>query len=203
MKKLFLTSSFDDVADRLPAFIGESVIGKVVTFIPTANVPQDYDGYITSAMEAFASLGIIIDELEVSTASHDEIAEKLEKNDYIYVSGGNTFFLLQALKQSGADQAIIEQVNKGKLYIGESAGSIVTSPDIAYIAAMDSRQKAPLLDTTSGLNLIDRYPVPHYKNDPFVAEAQAIINDYGASLNLQPLSNSQVMTVLGEELRMI
>ena len=68
MKKLFLSSSFDDVAHRLPAFIGDKLAVKVVTFIPTANVPQDYDGYVVSARAAFEALGLIIDELEVSTA---------------------------------------------------------------------------------------------------------------------------------------
>jgi len=70
MKKLFLSSSFDDVANRLPAFIGEKLAGKVVTFIPTANVPQDYDGYVLSAKAAFESLGLTIDELEVSQLHH-------------------------------------------------------------------------------------------------------------------------------------
>ena len=133
MKKLFLSSSFDDVANRLPAFIGEKLAGKVVTFIPTANVPQDYDGYVLSAKAAFESLGLTIDELEVSTASPSDIQSKLTQNDYIYVSGGNSFFLLQELKRTGADQLIIDQINQGKLYIGESAGSIITSADIAYI----------------------------------------------------------------------
>ena len=79
MKKLFLTSSFDDVANRLPAFIGEKLAGKVVTFIPTANVPQEYDGYVISAKAAFETLGLIIDILEVSTASASDIHSKLSQ----------------------------------------------------------------------------------------------------------------------------
>ncbi|WP_252346614.1 Type 1 glutamine amidotransferase-like domain-containing protein, partial [Listeria monocytogenes] len=40
------------------------------------------------------------------------------KNDFIYVTGGNTFFLLQELKRTGADKLILEEIAKGKLYIG-------------------------------------------------------------------------------------
>ncbi|WP_411655007.1 Type 1 glutamine amidotransferase-like domain-containing protein, partial [Anaeromassilibacillus sp. SJQ-1] len=47
------------------------------------------------------------------------------------------------------------EVNRGKLYIGESAGAIVTAPDIGYSAAMDDREKAPKLKEDSGLHLID------------------------------------------------
>lgn len=198
MKKLFLSSSFDDVANRLPAFIGEKLVGKVVTFIPTANVPQDYDGYVLSARAAFESLGLIIDELEVSTASASDIQAKLTQNDYIYVSGGNSFFLLQELKRTGAEQLIIEQVNQGKLYIGESAGSIITSPDIAYISAMDSTKKAPLLENTQGLNLVDFYTLPHATNEPFVDEAEEIIANYADQINLKPISNDQVILVIGD-----
>jgi len=55
----------------------------------------------------------------------NEILDKLEKNDYIYISGGNTFFLLQELQRTGADKIISRQIEAGKLYIGESAGAIV------------------------------------------------------------------------------
>lgn len=201
MKKLFLSSSFDDVANRLPAFIGEKLAGKVVTFIPTANVPQDYDGYVLSAKAAFESLGLTIDELEVSTASASDIQSKLTQNDYIYVSGGNSFFLLQELKRTGADQLIIDQINQGKLYIGESAGSIITSPDIAYISAMDSTKKAPNLTSTEGLNLVDFYTLPHATNEPFEEEAQEIIAAYGNKIKLKPISNDQVIMVLGDTIR--
>ena len=200
MKKLFLSSSFDDVAHRLPAFIGDKLAGKVVTFIPTANVPQDYDGYVVSARAAFEALGLIIDELEVSTASASDIQSKLTQNDYIYVSGGNSFFLLQELKRTGADQLIIDQVNQGKLYIGESAGSIITSPDIAYISAMDSTKKAPELTSTQGLHLVEFYTLPHATNEPFEDDAQEIIAAYGEKIRLNPISNDQVILVLGDSI---
>lgn len=200
MKKLFLSSSFDDVAHRLPAFIGDKLAGKVVSFIPTANVPQDYDGYVVSARAAFEALGLIIDELEVSTASASDIQSKLTQNDYIYVSGGNSFFLLQELKRTGADQLIIDQVNQGKLYIGESAGSIITSPDIAYISAMDSTKKAPELTSTQGLHLVEFYTLPHSTNEPFEDDAQEIIAAYGDKIKLNPISNDQVILVLGDSI---
>lgn len=198
MKRLFLASSFDDVAHLLPAFAGEDLRDKVVTFIPTANAPQKNNGYILAAKVAFDTLGVQIDELDVSTASTSDIQAKIIQNDYLYVSGGNTFFLLQELKRTGTDRLILEHIKQGKLYIGESAGTIITSPDIAYIAAMDSREKAPLLETTTGLNLVDFYPLPHYQNEPFIAEAQQIIDAYDDKLPLKPISNNQVISIYGD-----
>ena len=58
---------------------------------------------------------------------------KLQVNDFIYVTGGNTFFLLQELKKAGADKLIKEQISAGKIYIGESAGAMILSPNIEYV----------------------------------------------------------------------
>ncbi|MDL2176933.1 Type 1 glutamine amidotransferase-like domain-containing protein [Stutzerimonas sp. FeSN7] len=96
-----------------------------------------------------------IDELEVSTATQDEIVSKLERGDYIYVSGGNTFFLLQELKRTGADLLIAEHVRAGKCYIGESAGSAILAPSIEYITALDDVSAAPDLESFAALGLVD------------------------------------------------
>jgi dipeptidase E len=73
---------------------------------------------------------LIIDELEISSASGDEIERRIKDADYVFAEGGNTFFLLQELNRTGADKMIIEHINKGKLYIGASAGSMILSADI-------------------------------------------------------------------------
>lgn len=203
MKKLLLTSSFTDVSSYLPTFADEPLAGRRITFIPTANVPQTNHSYVVEAKNDLSKLGLIVDELDVSNASAVDIQRKLSENDYIYVSGGNTFFLLQELRLTGADKLIIEQVNHGKLYIGESAGSVITSPDIAYLSAMDSINKAPLLDNTLGLNLVDFYTLPHYTNAPFESEAQEIIDNYADQINLKPISNTQYITVLGDEVTIL
>ncbi len=201
MKRLFLSSSFADVADLFKEFAKEDIKGRSVTFIPTAGNVEEVRFYVDLAREAFEKMGLIVDELDVSKASGAEITAKLKENDYIYVSGGNTFFLLQELKRSGADKIIADEINSGKLYIGESAGSMVVSPDIGYAKEMDDHKKAPDLDTFLALNIIDFYPLPHYKSFPFEEAVEEIIAKYGVKLNLYPISNSQVILVEGDDAR--
>lgn len=201
MKRLFLSSSFADVADLFKEFAKEDIKGRSVTFIPTAGNVEEVRFYVDSAREAFEKMGLIVDELDVSKTSGAEITAKLKENDYIYVSGGNTFFLLQELKRSGADKIIADEINSGKLYIGESAGSMVVSPDIGYAKEMDDHKKAPDLDTFLALNIIDFYPLPHYKSFPFEEAVEEIIAKYGVKLNLYPISNSQVILVEGDDVR--
>ena len=95
MQKLFLTSLFKNVSHLFVEFANENLVGKTVTFIPTAALPDSLDFHIKYSKELLSKMGLIVDELEISTATHLAIENKLENNDYIYVAGGNAFFLLQ------------------------------------------------------------------------------------------------------------
>lgn len=195
MKKLFLTASFADVSSQLSSFLNDSIDGKSVAFIPTASLVEDYRGYVDNDRIAFEKLGIRINELDISTASFPSIKTILLESDYIFISGGNTFYLLQELKRTGTDQLICDWVNKGKPYIGSSAGSIVLAPNIRYVELMDDAQKAKQLDNTQGLNLINFYPIPHFDNAPFADVAHQIFSHYHSQLNLKPLSNDQFIII--------
>ena len=201
MRKIFLSSSFKDVAGIFENFAKEDVKGKTVTFIPTASIPEKIKFYVGSAKKAFEKMGIIVDELEITKSTTNEIANKLKQNDYIYISGGNTFFLLQELRKKGVDKIIIEQIELGKPYIGESAGSMIVSPNIEYVKGMDDCKVATDLDTFSALNVIDFYPLPHYTNFPFAKAVEKIISKYDSELKLYPISNTQAILIEGDEVR--
>ena len=195
MRKLFLASSFKDVVNLLPDFAGEELNGKTVTFIPTASIPESVKFYVSSGKKALEKLGLKVDELELTKATAEEISVKICKNDYIYITGGNTFYLLQELKKTGADKIIIAQINAGKLYIGESAGSMVVSPNIEYAKGMDDYKKAPVLDNFYALGMVEFYPLPHHTNFPFKKAVEKIIAKYESDIKLYPISNSQAIFV--------
>lgn len=203
MQKLFLTSLFKDVSQIFVDFANENLVGKTVTFIPTAALPDKLDFHIEYSKKLLSEMGLIVDELEISTATHFDIVNKLENNDYIYVTGGNTFFLLQEMNRSGAGNLIKTQINAGKLYIGESAGAILLAPDIEYSRDTDDPLAAPQLKTFEALNVIDFYPVPHYKNYPLEKAVEIVISKYDTVLPLVPFSNSQAILVMGKEKQIV
>lgn len=198
MKQLFLSSSFSNVIELFTSYVKEEVKEKRVTFIPTASIHEEVNFYVEDAKKAFEEKGMILDILEISTASSNEIKSKLANNDYIYISGGNTFFLLQELKRTGADKLIFEQINLGKIYIGESAGSVVVTPNIEYIEDMDNK-KGVILKTFESLGLIDFYVIPHYKNFPFAKAAEITVEKYKNKLELVPFSNDELIVVSGND----
>lgn len=195
MKKIFLCSSFYDVASLLPKSFSVPLKGKTVAFIPTASIHEEYTQYVEEGKAALDSLGLLVKDLEITQHDTKEIARCLEDCDYIYVSGGNTFFLMQELRRTGADKLIVEQVENGKPYIGESAGAMVVSPNIEYARKMD----IPPSQTSDfkGLNIVEFYPVPHFGSFPFEEETRLVVQEY-IHLSLKPITNQQAIVVVGD-----
>ena len=195
-KKLFLASYFSGAAKLLPDFTDNTCSGKKVVFIPTASIMEKVTFYVGADKKALEKLGLIIDELEISKASPDEIKTKINDADYIFVAGGNTFFLLQEFKRTGTDKLIMDHINKGKLYIGSSAGSVILSKNIKYINYMDDPDVAPeLKNDFTALSVVDFCVVPHCTDFPFKKTAEKIIGEYSGKLDLRPISNNQAVTV--------
>ena len=203
MKNLFLTSYFAGVAQLIPEFYG-SLEGKKVVFIPTASIVEKVTFYIGTSKKAFAKLGATVDELEVSKASKSEIENKIHSADIVFVDGGNTFFLLQELKRTGADVFIKEHIAEGKLYISASAGSMVVCPDIEYVKLMDDPDEAPdLQGDFSGLHVVDFSIVPHCTDIPFKKAAEKIIAEYGGTLDLKAINNRQAIAIIDNKVSVV
>ena len=197
MKRLFLCSSFADVANLLIDFANEDLKGKIIAFIPTASLTESIRFYVKTGKKALEKVGMIVEEVEITQFSNEEISSILHKCDYIYITGGNTFFLLQELKRKGVDKIISEQVKSGKLYIGESAGAIIAAPDTEYMKNVnfDPIEKAPELEDYSSLGLVDFYTIPHYGNFPFKKKGEKVIQLYNEKLQLIPISNKQAIFI--------
>ena len=197
MKRLFLCSSFADVANLLIDFANEDLKGKIIAFIPTASLTESIRFYVKTGKKALEKVGMIVEEVEITQFSNEEISSIVHKCDYIYITGGNTFFLLKELKRKGVDKIISEQVKSGKLYIGESAGAIIAYPDTEYMKNVnfDPLEKTPELEVYSSLGLVDFYTIPHYGNFPFKKKGEKVIQLYNEKLQLIPISNKQAIFI--------
>ncbi len=197
MKRIFLSSSFADVAKSLETFLDRNPAGNTVTFIATASIPEKVRFYVSAGRKALERMGMIVEELDLARETPEHAAAALRKNPFIYVSGGNVFYLLQELRRTGCDSVICNLIESGTVYIGESAGAMILAPDISYAAHMDSPKAAPDLGDYTGLAAIDFYPVPHFGNAPFKKAANTIVDAYGKTCTLYPISNAQYIAVRG------
>lgn len=195
---IFLSSSLVGAKNGFERFI-EKYQAKKITFIATAAEVSPYTQYVDDAREYFLSKGFEIKDLEVSKVDQSEAKEIINHTEILYVSGGNTFYLLQELKKKDLLELIKEKVDEGMVYIGESAGSVIASPDIAYIKYMDDPKAAPELKSTKALNLVEFYLLPHWGEEPFKEAAEKIHKDYADSLQLIAIDNKGAIIHKGDD----
>lgn len=200
MKRIFLCSSFADVASILSKSVSVPLKRKTVAFIPTASIHEEYMQYVEDGRMALDSLGLIVNEIEITQCSKNKIKDVLYDCDCIYISGGNTFFLMQELRKTGTDKLIIEQIEKGKLYIGESAGAMILAPNIEYAKDMDDHlTQTPGFTDFKGLGIVEFYPVVHFNSFPFEEAAQKVVHK-NSHLPLEIITNQQAIVVVGNSI---
>lgn len=105
----------------------------------------------------------------------DALREKLSQLDGIWVSGGNTFVLRQAMRLSGFDIIFSElKLRKDFLYGGYSAGICILCDSLKYIQNVDNPNDFPYSDNKKiimeGLNVFNYGLLPHYDSDHFESE---------------------------------
>ena len=193
MKQLFLCSYFAGVKKLFSDYAKEKNLENKVLFIPTAGNKEDYTAYIDEAQQTFRDLGFEIEVLDIASCDRETAQAKIFQSKILYISGGNTFYLLQELKRKNLIDFIKNRVNSGMVYIGESAGALITSKDIEYNDLMDDKTIAKDLKEYSGLNLVDFYIVPHLNEFPFEESAKQTVEKYKDNLNIIAINNSQAI----------
>ncbi|MDP9195281.1 MAG: Type 1 glutamine amidotransferase-like domain-containing protein [Pseudomonadota bacterium] len=106
----------------------------------------------------------------------DEVRQALAEADIIYVTGGNTYFLLEHVQKSGFAKVLKECLNRGAWYMSASAGSILACPDIDHIRPMNDPSCARL-DDTKGLGLVPFLIMPHTDQPAFATLTQKIARE--------------------------
>ena len=195
MKNMILTSSLYESIGFVKEFLDKNAKSKKILFIPTAANVEEYKNYMYLTEKAFEDIGYEVDNLDISIFSEKTVKEKLSKAEIIFISGGNTFYLLQELKRKNLISYLKERIENGLLYIGESAGSVIAAPDIEYASIVDDKTLATELDDYTGLNLVDFYIVPHFEEEPFVESSRNMVELYKDKLDLKLINNKEAILV--------
>lgn len=165
-----------------------------IGFIPTASELDSDRWYMEKDKKDLIEIKYNIINIEITNEGKEEILNKLNKVDAIFVAGGNCFYLLQQLKQKDIIQQLIEFANN-KLYIGSSAGSCIACPSIEYVSKLDDKEDAPLLNDYHAMNLIDKYILPHYNSDEEYTKLINEIIEDNPNLQFITLTNEQAIIV--------
>ena len=165
--KLFLTSSTitSELVEPFEKLIGKGIRGLKVAFIPDASfgvsdikdiswveeekqfLIDTYDWDVTS---------IVLKDLKKVTL------DIFEGYDAIFVNGGFSGYLAKEMRRTGFDKVLPELLNKGIVYVGSSAGSMVISKT-QDASSWYINEPEPEAINIPGLGYIDFQIYPHIK----------------------------------------
>lgn len=152
---LYGSGYLDHCADAIGSFLGPTI--RRVVFVPYAQL--DHAGYSARARARFEGMGIALD--SVHDAPQGPV-RAVEDAHAIFIGGGNTFRLIDALWRRDLVEPIRRRVRAGIPYIGSSAGSNVACPSIRTTNDM------PIVQPPSfaALRLVPFNINPHYQDPP-------------------------------------
>lgn len=168
--KLLLTSgglTNKSIEKALFDLVGKKPEDTSLVFIPTAsNVEMgDKDWFINDLININKQNYKSVSITDVSAVPENIWRPQMEEADILFFEGGNTYHLMKWINKSGL-VGLLPEMLKTKIYVGLSAGSMVTSPDLALrlsqIIYGDDMEEEPM----DGLNYVDFYFLPHL-NSPF------------------------------------
>jgi dipeptidase E len=170
--KLLLTSAGitnKSIAKALFELVGKKPKETSLVFIPTAaNAEAGDKAWLIDDLAKLRSLNFKSVEIaDISSADKNIWQPKIKAADILYFEGGNTFYLMSWLKKSGL-AALLPKLLKNKVYVGASAGSMVTNKNIYLnISQVLYGEDLDKKKDMSGLGLVDFCFLPHLDSPYF------------------------------------
>lgn len=170
--KFYLSSyKLGDQPEKLVEFLGDN---KRIGYIPNAldcfsdiERRKESENYQLDALKGIGLEPELLD-LREYFGNKESLEEKLDSLGGVWVNGGNTFVLRQAMKLSGFDELLLEKLPSDFTYAGFSAGGCVLAPTLEVLQIVDE----PMITYEEidgiiwdGLGLIDVAFMPHYDSD--------------------------------------
>ena len=136
-----------------------------VAIVPTASAPDGdavFERWLRQGDEHFRGLGAVVDPIALKTradAENGELAERLSRANFIYLSGGKPPYLRDTLAGTVCWRAIVEVFHRGGVIAGCSAGAMVLGDTMLSFRL--TRGAVPGLGLVPGIVVI-----PHFDEFP-------------------------------------
>ena len=169
--KILLTSAGltnKKISNALFDLVGKKPEEISLVYVPTAsNVEMgDKSWAIEDLMDVYKQNFKSVAIVDISAVSKDIWKPQFDKADVLFFEGGDTYHLMEWINKSGLRELLPEYM-KTKVWCGISAGSMVTTPDLATkISQAVYDEDLDKIGEMDGLNFVDFYFLPHL-NSPW------------------------------------
>lgn len=197
-KLIFLSGGGDSVsAKEIDDLYGQSLgIGARVLYIPVAwENSSEYDSCLDWFNKTYERFKF---KTEMLTDLSKCGFEYLEKFDSIYISGGNTFLLMNHLRKTNFSELLIKFINSGKVVYGGSAGAIILGKDIRTATLGKYRDENTVgINSFSGLDMVNGTAIHcHYEKENH-SEVEQFAKE--TQLDILALTESSGLFINGDE----
>jgi len=169
--KLLLTSgglTNKSISDALFDLVGKKPEDTNIVFVPTAsNVEKgDKDWLIDDLKNIQKQNFKQIEIADISAVPKEIWLPKFEEADILFFEGGNTYHLMREINKVGLIE-LLPELLKTKVWVGVSAGSMVTCPDLQLTTSkIVYGEDLEEIENMKALGLVDFYVLPHL-NSPY------------------------------------
>ncbi|HBP00441.1 TPA: hypothetical protein DD617_04630 [Candidatus Uhrbacteria bacterium] len=196
---LILTSAGMRMKNEILALLPKPAHQMKVAHIITAAKGEPDPSFAVRDVTFMRDLGFTVEDIDLEGKSIEELRPLFVDKDIVYVQGGNTFYLMKYICESGFDQLVQELIQQGKIYVGVSAGTIVAGTDIGTAEPADPNNVG-LTDYT-GMGLVDLVINPHH--DRFGEEEAVQIYEHKTGKQVTRLTDNQMIVVVDGNIRII
>lgn len=203
MKHLFLASIGRNTLDKFVESLNGVPTDFKVAFIPTASTLHKNNWFVVEDRNKLIDLGFKVVDINLEHKTKKQLSQELRGFDIIFVAGGNTFYLLQEVRKSHFDEVLIPLIEKGVIYIGSSAGTLLVGPSIELAENIDNQLDAPELNSYEGLGLVDFAVLPHYNDSKFKQKIDQNILSKRPLYKTIKISDHQAVLVRGGKFKII
>lgn len=141
-----------------------------------------------------------IEDLDLKDKTLKELEQILSDKNIIFVNGGNTFYLLKWVRESGFDRVLPHFLRRGGLYVGVSAGSYIACPTIEQATwKHQDRNRVGITDFTA-LGLVPFLITAHFE-EKYLAVVDSVAKR--TKYPIVALSDKQAVLVQGKRVKVI
>lgn len=164
MKKLLLASDGKFLINHGYQLIGIPKDQMDIGYITTASKGARDTTYLENHKAAMKEHGYQFEEINIEGKSEQELRLTLKNKTVVHIEGGNTFYLLKAIKESRFDKILVELIDAGIPYIGTSAGSYIACPTIEMATWGPDLKDRFGLENLNALNFVPFILKVHYED---------------------------------------
>lgn len=119
-----------EIQDFFVEWMNMDMASAKALFIPTAAINAGAIAVLPKCMNDLLKSGILDKNINVYDMHKGMDFEELRQYDMVYICGGETYYLLQRMNETGFHKALMEYIHADGVVLGVSAGSLIFANNI-------------------------------------------------------------------------